>query len=88
MLFLQLASLLATSATIVSGAFAPSCTAERRIGVMMNITAGFNEKDPAKSAAMIQAMPLQADCPAIVYVRFLCPSRPEPVGVRDHHHHY
>lgn len=42
------------------------CTAEQRIGTMMNITAAFNEKDFAKSAAMIQAMPLQRDCPAIV----------------------
>ncbi|GIZ39508.1 hypothetical protein CKM354_000289000 [Cercospora kikuchii] len=44
------------------------CTAEHRINVMRYITAVFNEKDFLKSAAGIQGMPLEPDCPAIVSV--------------------
>lgn len=43
-----------------------ACDAERRVAIAMNITKGFNEPDFAKSAAMINAMPLTYDCPAIV----------------------
>lgn len=46
-------------------AVSAQCTAERRIDTMKYITAAFNEKDFAKSAALIQGMPLQADCPAV-----------------------
>ncbi|KAM3416024.1 hypothetical protein BST61_g9511 [Cercospora zeina] len=44
------------------------CTAEHRTNVMRYITAVFNEVDFVKSAAGIQGMPLEPDCPAIVSV--------------------
>ncbi|PPJ53708.1 hypothetical protein CBER1_00788 [Cercospora berteroae] len=46
------------------------CTAEHRINVMRYITAVFNEKDFLKSAAGIQGMPLEPDCPAIVTSKY------------------
>lgn len=51
-----------SAATIASA----QCTAEQRINVMKGITAAFNKKGLLESAAAIQAMPLQRDCPAIV----------------------
>lgn len=61
----------AFSAAAVANA---QCTAERRINTMRSITDAFNEKDFFKSAAAIQAFPLQRDCPAIVSASLIkCP---------------
>lgn len=45
-----------------------TCTPEQRVNTLKSITTAFNAKAPGESAKLIQAFPLQRDCPAIVFV--------------------